>query len=100
MLIKTPSGLELGGASVALTHQGKAHVMGGTVVSVSFEFQANLAPGTYFLNAGVLGVLDGIEGYLDRKIDLGVFKVRYDENMTATALVDFHISTHLYENGK
>jgi lipopolysaccharide transport system ATP-binding protein len=95
MLIKTVSGLELGGASTPLSHLGVSHVSAGAVLTVEFVFQANLAAGTYFLNAGVLGVVDGIEVYLDRKVDLGVFKVLHDAGSSVTALVDFHVSAHV-----
>jgi lipopolysaccharide transport system ATP-binding protein len=95
MLIKTVSGLELGGASTPLSHLGISHVSAGAVLTVEFVFQANLVAGTYFLNAGVLGVVDGIEVYLDRKVDLGVFKVLHDAESVVTALVDFHVTAHI-----
>lgn len=99
MLIKTVSGLELGGASIPLAYLGISHVSAGTVLTVEFVFQANLVAGTYFLNAGVLGVVDGIEVYLDRKVDLGVFKVLHDAGSLVTALVDFHVAAHVRQAG-
>jgi homopolymeric O-antigen transport system ATP-binding protein len=95
MLIKTVSGLELGGVSVALPRLGISHVSAGTLLTVEFAFQANLAAGTYFLNAGVLGFVDGTEVFLDRKVDLGVFKILHDAGSLVTALVDFHVAAHI-----
>jgi len=95
MLIKTTSGLELGGAITAPPSQGIPYIQAGTVLQVDFEFHANLAAGTYFFNAGVLGMIDDeeTEVYMDRKVDCGVFKVLHDEATLLTAVVDFHIQS-------
>lgn len=98
MLIKTTSGLELGGAITAPSVQGIPHVIAGTVLRVEFEFQANLAAGTYFFNAGVLGMLEdaGVEVYMDRKVDCGVFKILHDDRTVLTAIVDFHVHPRVH----
>jgi lipopolysaccharide transport system ATP-binding protein len=96
MLIKTLTGIELGGATTALGFQGIPRVVAGTTLTVEFTFTANLTAGTYFLNAGVLGMIDEAEVYLDRKVELGVCKILPEENALTTALVDFHITPHVH----
>jgi lipopolysaccharide transport system ATP-binding protein len=90
MLIKTPSGLELGGAVSAPTvGQGIPLVEAGTAISVEFSFVCNLNPGVYFLNAGVTGALEGEETYLHRVLDICAFRVMPITNDNATSLVHF-----------
>lgn len=96
MLIKTLSGLELGGATTAPAYSGIPHVPAGTVITVEFRFAANLAAGIYFLNSGVLAVVDETEVYIDRKVDLGVFKILPDDTTLMTAVVDFHITPFVH----
>lgn len=96
MLIKTLSGLELGGAVSAALGKGIPVVIAESTVRVEFEFEARLAPGTYFLNAGVLSILNGEEVYIERCIDLGMFKVIHDSEAVMTALVDFGIIPQVY----
>jgi len=96
MLIKTVNGLELGGAVSAHAYRGIKRVSKGTVIRVEFEFQTNLWPGIYFLNAGVLGIIDLEEVFLDRKIDLAAFKVLLNENSLMTSIVDFGIIPQVY----
>jgi lipopolysaccharide transport system ATP-binding protein len=90
MLIKTISGLELGGAvSQPTTGEGISLVQAGTSIVVEFRFTCDLNPGTYFLNAGVRGCVDQEETFLHRVLDLHMFRVLPVENDTATAWVDF-----------
>lgn len=96
MLIKTLNGLELGGAVTSHPYRGMPRVRAGTVIKVEFEFRATLAVGTYFLNAGVLGLVDEGEIYLDRRIDLGVFKILHDGDSLMTAIIDFGIIPQVY----
>ncbi len=91
MLIKTLSGLELGGAVSAPTvGQGIPYLEPGTIVNVEFRFNCNLNPGSYFLNAGVLGISREEETYLHRVLDLCMFKVMPLTDITATAIIDFN----------
>ncbi|HVJ62601.1 MAG TPA: ABC transporter ATP-binding protein [Tahibacter sp.] len=91
MLIKTVSGLELGGAVTAQPADAIEHVEAGAELEVSFRLRNLLAPGTYFLNAGVLGASDEGEIYLDRHIDIAMFRVLPQPERLATALVDFDV---------
>ncbi|MEM1368873.1 MAG: ABC transporter ATP-binding protein, partial [Cyanobacteria bacterium P01_H01_bin.15] len=69
MLIKTISGVELGGAISHLPSQAIPKIEAGKTVTVQFKFRCSLQPGVYFLNAGVSGLIDGEMTFLHRLID-------------------------------
>ena len=90
MLIKTISGVELGGGvSASSPRDACAYVQAGSVYRVEFHFHCTLNPGVFFLNAGVVGELDGQETYLHRLIDAAMFRVQPDADNLATGIVDF-----------
>lgn len=90
MLIKTTSGVELGGcASASSTKDSIAATQAGESYRVEFRFRCSLNPGVYFLNAGVVGEVDGNETYLHRLIDIAMFRVQTDADILATGIVDF-----------
>ena len=91
MLIKTASGLQLGGASTAQAGKGVPIVEAGDAYRVEFTFRPSLNTGTYFLNGGVLGVTAEGEVYLNRGVDLAAFKILPQSDSLATALVDFQV---------
>jgi lipopolysaccharide transport system ATP-binding protein len=95
MLIKTVSGVELGGATSATQADAVDVVEAGALVKVRFKFRCLLAPGTYFLNAGVRGRVDEGETFLDRVIDAAIFRVPPDPGRLATGFVDFHVRPHI-----
>ena len=76
MLIKSTSGVELCGVDSHPHGEGVDAVPAGSVVDVAFPFRASLLPGTYFLNAGCVGWLDGEgETYLHRIVDALAFRI-------------------------
>ncbi len=89
MMIKTLTGFELGGAVSHGQRQRLDHVGAGSLIDVEFEFSCALLPGTYFLNAGVRGDVNGEDVYLDRAIDAVMFKVQPEVGLKATGTVDF-----------
>jgi lipopolysaccharide transport system ATP-binding protein len=90
MLIKTTSGVELGGgASANSPGESLAYVEAGSSYRIEFRFRCALNPGVYFLNAGVVGEVDGSETYLHRLIDIAMFRVQPDSDNLATGIVDF-----------
>ncbi len=91
MLIKTISGLELGGASLVGTAYGVDRVEPGSVAQVKFRFKCLLNPDAYFLNAGVSGTVDDAFGYLDRRIDAAMFKVQAEDFSWASGIVDMMV---------
>lgn len=91
MMIKTLTGLELGGAATAPDPKRGTAVSRGQTLHAHFRFRAMLAPGVYFMNAGVTAVESEAETYLDRIIDVLMFRVTHDPDRTATGTVDFHV---------
>ena len=90
MLIKTISGLELGGgASASSPGDAIACVDARSTYRVEFRFRCTLNPSVYFLNAGVLGDVAGSETYLHRWIDVAMFRVQPDTVNLSTGIVDF-----------
>ena len=95
MLIKTVSGIELGGAASSTTAGTIACIPANALVRVRFKFKALLQPGVYFLNAGVLGFKDGKEVYLHRLIDSALFKIQPVDQLLATVMIDFMIEPEI-----
>ncbi|MDG9667317.1 ABC transporter ATP-binding protein [Hahella sp. CR1] len=90
MLIKTMSGFELGGAASSFLNGGSLCVAGSSqTVEVKFSFCCLLNPGTYFINAGVVGEINGEETFLHRLIDAALFRVSPQSNRLSTGVVDF-----------
>lgn len=90
MLIKTITGVELGGgASSSSVQDALAFVEAGTRCRVEFRFRCALNPGVYFMNAGVVGDVNGNETFLHRLIDIAMFRVQPDTENLATGIVDF-----------
>lgn len=98
MLIKTVSGLELGGASFTAASQEIYQVEPETIVIVKFHFKCLLTPGVYFLNAGVTGLVDGHFTFLSRHIDAAMFRVQPEVNSYSTGIVDLMIKPSLTIN--
>lgn len=90
MMIKTTSGIELGGSvSAASPRTSLPYVEKGSDYQVEFKFDCRLAPGVYFLNAGASGEVNGAETYLHRLVDVAMFRVQTDGESTQTGVVDF-----------
>ena len=88
MLIRTVTGVELAGAVTAQAETALPVVERGRTAQVRFRFRCRLAPGGYFLNAGVLAQYHDGEQYADRRIDIAMFRVMPQTDRLATALVD------------
>ncbi|WP_199522020.1 ABC transporter ATP-binding protein [Pseudomonas protegens] len=90
MMIRTLAGIELGGCATALSSQDAiSYVSAGSIIQVEFAFECNLNTGTYFLNAGILGTINGEETYLHRLLDACIFRILPTEDQLATGLIDF-----------
>lgn len=91
MLIKTMTGFPLGGAlSASSMSESLPFVQAGALAEIQFTFEARLNPGTYFLNAGVFGSVNGEETVLHRLVDALAFRVMPIEQNFATEAVDFN----------
>lgn len=92
MMIKTTSGLELGGASTASAFgKGIEQVIAGEKKNIQFTFEANLLTGVYFLNAGCSGMVGDRMTYLHRITDAIMFRVLPEQGLLGTGTVDFKI---------
>lgn len=96
MLIKTLSGVELGGAASAASNRNSIpFVESNNTIEVQFEFVCRLNAGVYFMNAGVVGELNGSETYLHRLIDAVMFRVLSESDNLATGIMDFSVKPEL-----
>jgi lipopolysaccharide transport system ATP-binding protein len=95
MLIKSVSGLELGGGVTSGTMDAIDLVESGTSVRVRFRFRCLLAPGIYFLNAGIRGRVGEEDTFLDRVVDAFIFRVLPDPGRLATGFVDFYVQSQV-----
>jgi len=92
MLIKTVSGVELGGGVTAKSYQDRViSVKEGESYRVTFNFLCALNPGFYFLNAGVSGISGGVDGYLHRILDSMCIRVIGHADGFSNGFVDFDI---------
>lgn len=97
MLIKTTSGIELGGAVSSPAQRRLAeNVKAGESYKVEFAFRCSLNPGVYFFNAGVVGDLGEGETYLHRVVDVAIFRVCEVPGDTRTGTVDFDCAANVH----
>lgn len=89
MLIKTVTGFEIGGAASSNRFDTIALIEEKSFVTVKFRFKCLLHYGTYFVNAGVVGIINDNEVYFDRIIDALMFRVQPDESIFETGTVSF-----------
>ncbi len=95
MLIKTITGIEVGGFATSSIHNPIDAIQTGSQYHVNFSFICRLNPGVYFLNAGAKGVFDSEETYLHRIIDAIMIRVMPEEEQKSTGIVDFEIKTQV-----
>jgi len=91
MMMKTVTGLELGGMASHTASNAIEYIHKNATVEARFRFKCLLAPGVYFLNAGLVGTRNGSETYLHRITDVLMFRVQPERNLLATGLVDFSV---------
>jgi lipopolysaccharide transport system ATP-binding protein len=93
-MIKTLSGFELGGyASSSNADEKITYIPAGSKYEICFEFDCNLNPGTFFFNAGVLGLVNQEETYLHRVLDILLFRVLPLDKNNVTGRIDFGFSS-------
>jgi lipopolysaccharide transport system ATP-binding protein len=91
MMVKTVTGVELGGAATAPDGEGLPLVKAGADATARFRFRCLLAPGTYFFNAGIVGLIGEHEQYLAREVDALMIRVLPDPQRIATGLVNLDV---------
>ncbi|MGD0769495.1 MAG: ABC transporter ATP-binding protein [Tepidisphaeraceae bacterium] len=89
MFVKSITGVEIGGLMSHQLGQGIDCVEAGSKIAVRIRLRAALAPGVYFLNAGIVGLVQGQETYLHRILDALMFRVVGDSPPLVSGYVDF-----------
>ena len=95
MLIRTKSGLELGGCASADEDTLIETITAGTIYDVSFDFDCLLLPGTYFLNCGCIAKINNVPMFLHRILDATMFKVLPEQQLVQRGIVDFLITSEV-----
>lgn len=95
MMIKTTTGVELGGSTFPASNQLAGPFAPGDRVRLAFEFRCRLFAGTYFLNAGLMGDVDATHTYLHRLVDALAFRVRPDAFVRASGYADLDVEPQL-----
>lgn len=90
LMIKSMTGVELAGAVSHAQGEPLPQMPAGSSVDVRFVFRNVFNPGTYFLNAGVVGMDGEHETHLARSLDVAMFRVRPDPDATATGFMDMY----------
>lgn len=88
MMVRTTTGVEVAGAATDPARQDMQLVPADAVLEVRFRIRCLFNPGTYFLNAGCLADTGAMEEYIDRRVDVAMFRVMPERGIRATALVD------------
>ena len=91
MMIRTMRGLDLGGGVSVPAATPHAFFSADARVEVRFRFRAAMEAGVYFLNAGVVSILDEEEKYLARIVDAVMFRVLARKDALSTGMVDFGV---------
>lgn len=93
MLIKTTTGVEIGGATSAKQiDEGIDVITAGSVLKVEYTFVCRLNEGVYFLNAGVSGDCGDGFHHLHRVVDALCFRVNPEPKPYGIGIVDFSCS--------
>lgn len=89
MMIRTTTGIDLGGCVSEKEHPELAVVEAGSEIEVRLRFRCLLAAGVYFLNAGIVARIAEGEEFVNRWVDVAMFRVMGVSDPVATGLVDF-----------
>lgn len=95
MMIRAITGVEVGGTVTATRPSALPVVAAGSELMVRFGFRCLLASGTYFLNAGVLAGSAQGEEYVDRRVDVAMFRVMPVAGRLVTGFVDLDFAPDL-----
>ena len=96
MMIKTTTGVELGGGTWPPVGAHAETIAAGTRVRLAFAFRCRLFTGMYFLNAGLMGEVDGVDTYLHRLVDAVAFRVQPDASLRPSGHVDLEVAASLH----
>ena len=95
MMIKTTTGIELAGGTYPPAGASDAAFAAGDRVRLAFAFRCRLFAGMYFLNAGLMGEVDGVDTYLHRLVDAVAFRVQPDPALRPSGYADLEVAASL-----
>ena len=95
MLIKTITGTEFGGGNTGAGQWVIDQTDAGKTAEVRLRFRCNLMQGTYFMNAGTTGIVNGEARYLHRVIDAVMFRVQAEKEICSNGSIDFCIEPEI-----
>ncbi|MCC6867733.1 MAG: ABC transporter ATP-binding protein [Burkholderiales bacterium] len=95
MMVKTTTGVELGGATFPAGNDAAGPFAPGARVRLAFTFHCRLFAGTYFVNAGLMGEVGDRYTYLHRLVDALAFRVLAEPELRASGYADFGVSARL-----
>ena len=100
MLIKTATGVDLGGAySTPIPGAGIQGLQAGFTVEVEFEFKCMLNAGVYFMNVAVFDNVANVEFALHGIVDAEKFRVATTQEFLGLSIVDFDCRPTIRSNG-
>jgi lipopolysaccharide transport system ATP-binding protein len=91
MMIKTTTGVELAGGTYPPGTELAGPFAPGARLRLRFAFSCRLFPGTYFMNAGLMGEVEGVQTYLHRLVDALAFRVLPETALRASGYVDLTV---------
>jgi len=98
MLVKTTSGLEIGGKELSLVKgQCLTDIKPQIEYNVKWKFKNILNQGTYFFNCGVNSIIDDEKIVLHRILDAYMFEVVPNQNDKANNIIDFGFELSIEE---
>jgi lipopolysaccharide transport system ATP-binding protein len=95
MMIRTVTGIDLGGCASSRAEDALEVVEAGSVLDVRIRFRCLLTAGTYFLNSGVMARLAEGEELVNRWVDVAMFRVLRSPDTIVTGLVNFDVVPHV-----
>ena len=93
---RSKEGFELGGICSHINNTAADFLAAGTSVKVIFRFRCTMLPDTFFINAGIMGILNGERTYLHRLVDVVQFRVLPATNLFAAGMIAFGNECVLY----
>ena len=90
-LFKTKTGVELAGRATHRLHDSMLDLEAGERLELTFDFPCSFLPGTYFINVGINGLVDGERKSLHRILDAVMFQVLPDADTSMVGLLDIGI---------
>jgi lipopolysaccharide transport system ATP-binding protein len=95
MMVRTVTGIDLGGCVSRRSDEALGVVEAGAVLDVRIRFRCLLSSGTYFLNAGILARIAEGEEFVNRWVDVAMFRVMHVPDTIVTGLVNFDVVPHV-----